>query len=130
MTNMQLDQRGFSSTSTNLVRDKIRQLAFARTHTSFSQNLSGGHYSGVHKVQPGRQHQDKSDEVAVANFVGNFSKGLNYDRVAGLLYLTQYAAFKQAFDAQATNGLASLPESGSLAANDGFSMRPYAAALT
>ena len=130
MTNMQLDRRGFSSTSTNLVRDKIRQLAFARTHTSCSQNLSGCPYSDVHKVQAGRQDQDNSDEVADVNFVGNFFKGLDYDRVAGLPYPTQYATFKQAFDAQATDGLASLPESGSLAANDGFSMGPYAAALT
>lgn len=119
MTNKHTHRRGLISAQNNSVRDKLRQIAFSRTHANFSQFLSDGPYTGVHVVEQG-QHQDNGDEASVAGFAGNFSKGLAHDPTTGLPVPAEYTAFKQTLDAQATSGLTQLPISGSLAAIDSF----------
>jgi hypothetical protein len=124
MTNKHTHRRGLISAPSNSIRDKLRQIAFSRTHANFSQFLSDGPYDGVRIVEQGQQHQDNGDEASVAGFAGNFSKGLGHDPNTGpnmgLPIAAEYTAFKQALDTQVANGLTQLPIPGSLAAIDGL----------
>lgn len=117
MTAKHTTRRAFISGAAS-VRDNIRQVAFGRTHANFSAFLSDGPYSGVQILSAGQNHHDNSDEVDYSDFAGNFSKGLRHDPSTGLVDSTEYTAFKNTLDAQATSGLAQLPIAGSLAAID------------